>query len=112
VINFTQPPLSTVTNITISGMVFDPADGLHIMHLESDGDLRATVINNYFNFQKAGNSVYDNSGVYLEGSQQVVSGNTFVSTLNPFQGAGTAIETRGGRSAITNIGARVRMAAR
>jgi len=98
VINFNA---STVNGITISGMVFNPTAGLHAIHLETNGDLRATVVNNYFNFAKPPSSpIYDNSGIYLEGSQQVVSGNTFVSTLS--QGAGTAIESHGGRSTIAN----------
>jgi len=71
--------------------------------LGNDGDLRATITNNYFNFVQ-GNPIvdggHDHSAVYLEGSQQVVTGNTFVSSLP--ERAVAAIETHGGRSIISN----------
>lgn len=48
-------------------------------------------------------STYSNTAVYLEGSQQVVTGNTFLASPTPLiQNAGTAIETHGGRSTISN----------
>lgn len=94
------------TGITVSGMSFDQRIGVDAINLSTDGDLNATITNNYFSFRNGYTTehptryYYDNSAVYLEGSQQVVSGNTFTSTLNYFPIA--AIETHGGRSTITN----------
>ena len=94
---------TTVSGITISGMYFDPTNAYHTIHLTNNGTLRATVTNNYFNFAKrSAGATYANTAVFLEGSQQVVSGNTFFSTLSPYQGAGTAVETHGGRSTVSN----------
>src|SRR5712692_4301502 len=82
--------LTGASGITVSGMFFDPTVGAHTIHLENPSDLRATITNNYFNFSRAGGGSYSNAAVYLEGSQQIVIGNTFFSTLNQY--AGTAIE--------------------
>ncbi len=90
-----------VSGITVSGMLFDPIDGIHAIHLESTSNLWATITNNYFNFNRVGATLYGNTAVFLEGSQQVVTGNTFFAP-DLSQNAGTAIETHGGRSAISN----------
>jgi len=91
-----------VNGITVSGMSFDPTGAMHTIHLESTGDLRATITNNYFNFGTMyPNTPYTNAGVFLEGAQQVVTGNTFFASAIG-QSAGTAIETHGGRSTISN----------
>jgi hypothetical protein len=96
-------PSSNITGVTISGMFFDSIAGVHAIHLESTGDLKATIVNNYFNFNKASSGPYPNAAVYLDGWQQVVTGNTFLASPNGLsQGAGTAIETHGGRSTISN----------
>jgi hypothetical protein len=90
-----------VKGIAVSGMFFDPINAAHAIHAESTDDLWATITNNYFNFQRSPNaSQYSNAAVYLEGSQQVVTGNTFLAAL--IQSAGTAVETHGGRSTISN----------
>jgi len=100
--------LSAASGVTVSGMFFDAVDGMHAIHLESGSSngLKATITNNVFNFNKAGTSIYDNTAVYLEGSQQVVTGNTFLSTPptgTPLsQYAGVAVETRGGPSTVSN----------
>jgi len=96
------PGLVPVSDITISGMYFDKVTGAAAINLGTDGDLGATVTDNYFHFVHGHTTQteYDNSTVYLEGSQQIVSGNTFVSTLS--DRAIGAIETHGGRSTITN----------
>ena len=98
------------TGITVSGMFFDPTVAVSTINLaNTGGDLQATITNNYFNFllgpttehfPNVPTAYYDNSTVYLEGSQQVVTGNTFVTTLDQF--AIGAIETHGGRSTIAN----------
>jgi len=95
------PPVA-VSDITISGMYFDKVTGAAAINLGTDGDLRATVTDNYFHFVHGHSTQteYDNSTVYLEGSQHIVNGNTFVSTLS--DRAIGAIETHGGRSTITN----------
>jgi len=95
--------ISGASGITVSGMTFDPISGTQAIHLENNGDLKATITNNYFNFNKAGSSAYSNTAVYLEGSQQVVTGNAFLASPDGLtQNAGTAVETHGGRSAISN----------
>jgi len=89
-------------------MFFDPMVGAHGIHLESNSDLFATITNNYFNFQiPAGATQYNNTAIYLDGSQQIVTGNTFFSS--PAGGGGSlssyannAIQTLGGRSTISN----------
>jgi len=99
-----------VKGITVSGMFFDAVNGVHAIHAENNGDLQATITNNYFNFQRSSNtSAYNNAAIYLEGSQQVVTNNTFFGS-SPSGGTGngvdslanSAVETHGGRSMISN----------
>ena len=115
-------PSDPVQGITVSGMYFDPTDTPNTIFLvhkvasvqdpQSTGDIDATVTNNFFNFYKCPNpnpdprplpfgGWYDVSTVLIEGSQQVISNNTFTSPSVAHL-AHAAIETLGGRSVISD----------
>src|SRR6266851_1951547 len=97
-------PSTKIHVITVSGMFFDPTDAANTIWIANQTtlvDLQATVTNNYFRFQHCNNQPwYDVSTVYLDGSQQVITNNTFTTTLADL--ANVAIETLGGRNVIAN----------
>jgi len=97
------------TGLTVSGMVFDQTDSANTILLNNVDPLiplRTTITNNYFHFVRNHPNVqqppppYDVSTVYAEGSQQVITGNTFITSL-PDQPV-CAIETLSGRNVIAN----------
>ncbi len=100
-----EPTHVATTGFTVSGMVFDPTDSFNTVWLTNIGptaSLQATVTNNYFNFVRNGgpSGNYDVSTLLAEGSQQIITGNTFVTDLSYVPNC--AIETLSGRNVIAN----------
>ena len=95
-----------VTGFTVSGMFFDPTDSFNTIWLtntDHTASLQATVTNNYFNFvRNSATPGYDVSTIQTEGSQQVITGNTFTTTSDHADNPRCAIETLSGRNVIAN----------
>ncbi len=49
-----------------------------------------------------GNADYDNSGIYIEGTNYTISGNRFTTTPNPYREARACMEGHGGPAEIFN----------
>ena len=108
----------TIHNLSVDRMTFAECTGVNTVSAGGDDggtghtSTNLSVRNSYFRFnmgrtlemQGDGTYYYDNSAVYLEGSQQAVSNNVFETTLA--DNAFGAIETHGGRSSITGNTAR------
>jgi hypothetical protein len=89
--------------LTVEGMWFWPTCAVQAISAGGDGMQQAMVRNNRFKFQMCHTlepaGWYDNSQVYIETREHVVSGNIFIADLSAR--ALGAIETHGARSTIT-----------
>ncbi|CAG7656842.1 glycosyl hydrolase family 28-related protein [Paenibacillus allorhizosphaerae] len=87
-------------NVVIDNVQFDPTCGVNTVSLNSDTGREAKITNCYVNFVMAkGSGDYDNSAIYLNGRNHLVSGCTFYAA--PGQKARGAIETHMGQSVVT-----------
>jgi hypothetical protein len=88
-------------NIVIDNVQFDPTCGVNSVSLNSDAGTMAAITNCYFNFVMAkGNGSYDNSAIYLNGRNHLVTNCVFHAA--PGQKARGAIETHMGQSVVSN----------
>ncbi|WNQ08996.1 glycosyl hydrolase family 28-related protein [Paenibacillus aurantius] len=88
-------------NITIDNVRFDPNCGVNAITLNKITARNATITNCYFNFIMAkGDGQYDNSAIYINGRNHVVSNNIIVSAIGQKSRGG--IETHCGSSVVSN----------
>ncbi|PYI50550.1 glycosyl hydrolase family 28-related protein [Paenibacillus flagellatus] len=88
-------------NVCIDNVQFDPTCGVNTVSLNSDTGKLAQITDCCFNFVMArGNGTYDNSAVYLNGRNHIVTNCTFYA--GPGQKARGAIETHMGQSVVSN----------
>lgn len=88
-------------NVTVDNVHFDPISGVNTVVLNGPTAKKATVTNNKFKFVRGrGAYRYDNSAVYLNCEDQILTGNTFTADLA--EKAFGAMETHKGPSVVKN----------
>lgn len=93
--------LGNYHNIVIDHVIFDEICGINTVKLSNPKSSYATITNCYFNFVMGkGDPEYDNSAIYLNGTNHIVANNVFYCELGQ-KGRG-AIETHTGQSVIAN----------
>ncbi|MGI8856513.1 MAG: glycosyl hydrolase family 28-related protein [Thermomicrobiales bacterium] len=90
-------------NIRVRRCRFDPYSGVWAVSLNGEevGDCAVTDCSFHF-VMRDGNPDYDNSGLYIEGMNYVLSGNRFKTTPNPYREARACMEGHGGPAKIFN----------
>lgn len=87
---------------------FDPYAGVWAISLNGQTISNCSITDCYFRFVMRGeNPDYDNSGVYIDGTNYTISGNYFETVPKPYHEARGAIEAHGGPSQIfenTSVG--------
>jgi hypothetical protein len=102
--NFYVVYLPAYTNVVVEDCFFDACFGTAAVRLDGSTSQNARVANCYFHSTPYGTAGYTNGGVYVDGTDQVITGNSFISpvvnvTTNAY--ALTAIESHTGPAAIT-----------
>jgi hypothetical protein len=84
-------------NLTVRRCRFAPYSGVWAVSFVGQQIDNCAVTDSYFQFvMRDANPDYDNSAVYVEGTNYVFSGNTFESTPIPNRGARACMEAHGG----------------
>lgn len=90
-------------NLTVRRCRFAPYSGVWAVSLNGKTVSDCSVTDSYFRFvMRDANPDYDNSAVYIEGTNYTMSGNTFESTPIPYHEARACMEAHGGPAAIFN----------
>jgi len=90
-------------NLTVRRCRFAPYSGVWAVSLNGKTVSDCSVTDSYFRFvMRDANPDYDNSAVYIEGTNYTMSGNTFESTPTPYHEARACMEAHGGPAAVFN----------
>jgi hypothetical protein len=90
-------------NLTVRRCRFAPYAGVWAVAFVGQQIDTCAVTDSHFQFvMREGNADYDNSAVYVEGTNYVFSGNTFASVPMPGRGARACMEAHGGPAEVFN----------
>lgn len=90
-------------NIRVRRCHFNPYSGVWAVSLNGETIRDCSITDCTFRFvMRDGNADYDNSGIYIEGTNYTISGNRFTTTPNPYREARACMEGHGGPAEIFN----------